>query len=122
MVLPNDIFWIRCSGMLWVVGSGCEWSTWRRQYWSIIVRLEHIQSFQLLIQNCQRLEPLRLIHLRFEPILHFVLPIIFQVLMYVIEMPAIVLTTHCGKGSLKAKKYLLSCSNVNCGIVSNYQE
>lgn len=43
----------------------------------VLVRLENIQTLEFLVQDSQRLEALRLVHLRFEPILDFILSVVF---------------------------------------------
>lgn len=88
----------------------------------VFVGLEYIQPLQLLVQDSKRLKSLRLVHLCFEPVLHFVLPIVFEVLMYVIEVP-VGCIKHVAKhrGEI-GRQYLFNCSNVTCELSATSRE
>lgn len=51
-----------------------------------IVGFEHVEALELLVQDCQWLELLRLLHLQLEPVLDLVLLLLDQVLVVVVEM------------------------------------
>lgn len=65
----------------------------QRRGMSILIGFEYIQALQLLIEDCKRLKSFGLFHLNPEPVLHLVLPIIFEIPMYVIEVPGSALIT-----------------------------
>lgn len=52
------------------------------------VRFEDVEAFQLLVQDGERLEFLRLDHLFLEPVLDLVLLLLDEVLVVVVEMSA----------------------------------
>ena len=54
--------------------------------WLDFIWLKYFQPFELLIEDSQRLEPLRLSHLSFEPIFDFVLLDFLEVLVIVIQV------------------------------------
>lgn len=51
-----------------------------------IVGFEDVESFELLVQDGEGLELLRLVHLRLEPVLDLILLLDYQVLVVVVEM------------------------------------
>ena len=51
-----------------------------------VVGLEDIEALELLVKDGERLEILRLVHLRLEPRLDFILLLLDQVLVVVVEM------------------------------------
>jgi hypothetical protein len=51
-----------------------------------LVRFEYIQTFQLLVYDCQRLEFLRLDDLLVEPILDLILLYLWEFLVIIVEM------------------------------------
>jgi hypothetical protein len=55
-----------------------------------VVGFEYVKAFQLLVQHCQRLELLGLLHLRLEPVLDFILLFFDEVLVVVVEMSVLV--------------------------------
>lgn len=93
-----------------------------RQRGYVFVGLEYIQSLQLLVQDSKRLKSLRLVHLCFEPVLHFVLPIVFEVLMYVIEVPVGCIKQVAKHGGEIGRQYLFNCSNVTCELSAASRE
>jgi hypothetical protein len=65
---------------------------WRRS----VVGFEHVKTFQLLVQHCQRLELLCLLHLRLEPVLDLILLFFDEVLVVVVEMSSLVRIVMAG--------------------------
>jgi len=55
-----------------------------------VIRFEYIEAFQLLVQDCKWLELLRLLHLRLEPVLDFILLFLDEVLVVVVEVSDVV--------------------------------
>jgi hypothetical protein len=53
------------------------WPTCARQNLVVLIRLEYVQALELLVQHSQRLKAFRLLHLRLEPILNFILSVVF---------------------------------------------
>jgi hypothetical protein len=51
-----------------------------------IVGFEYVKTLQLLVQYSKRLELLRLVHLRLEPVLDLILLLHYQVLVIVVKM------------------------------------
>jgi hypothetical protein len=80
----------------------------------VFVGLEDIEALQFLIQDCERLEASRLLHLGFKPIFDFILSVVFQVLVYVIKVSAEHINRRPRASSLHGTidSYLFSCSNV----------
>jgi hypothetical protein len=72
-----------CGGVTGRMRSG--W--WRRRG---VVRFEYVEALEFLVQNCERLEFLRLLHLRLKPVLDFILLFFHKVLMIIIEMSSTV--------------------------------
>ena len=54
-----------------------------------VVGFEDVEAFQLLVQDCEWLELLCLLHLRLEPVLDLVLLFLDEVLVVVIEMSGV---------------------------------
>ena len=74
-------FWYRCT----ICGIR------ERRRGGRIVRFENFEPFELLVEYSERLELLRLGHLRLEPRLDFILFFLNQVLVNVVQMSARVL-------------------------------
>jgi hypothetical protein len=51
-----------------------------------IVGFEDVETFELLVQDGEGLELLRLVHLRLEPVLDLILLLYYQVLVVVVKM------------------------------------
>lgn len=99
VLLGYDVLGVWLSRGFWVMYRGWDGASWDGQGRGIFVGFEHIQTFQFLVQHGKGLESLRLVHLGFEPVLHFVLSIVLQVLMYVIEV-SVLLTRALRKRSV----------------------
>lgn len=52
----------------------------------VVIGFEDIQAFQFLVEDCQRLELLRLDHLCLEPSLNFVLLYFLYILVLVVDV------------------------------------
>jgi hypothetical protein len=55
----------------------------------VVIRFKDIKSFEFLIEDRQRLELLRLDHLGFKPVFHFILPFVLEVLVDIVKVPGI---------------------------------
>jgi hypothetical protein len=64
------------------VGVG-DWGRRRRRG---VVGFEDVEAFEFLIEDCQGLELLCLLHLRLEPVLDFILLLLDEILVVVVEM------------------------------------
>lgn len=80
VVAFNDFIWIWWGSLL-----RCSLGNEIGRAWSII-RLENIQTLELLVQNRQRLEFFGFDHLGLEPILDFILLDFFEVFVIVVKM------------------------------------
>ena len=92
MVFRNNVIWIESSRVLYssIVhrsGGRSACGNGGGRLLRIFIGLEHIQPFQLLIQDSKGLKALRLIHLNFKPILDLILSVVFQILVQVVKMP-----------------------------------
>lgn len=55
----------------------------------VVIRFKDIKPFELLIEDRQRLEFLRLDHLGFKPVFHLILPFVLEVLVGIVKVSGI---------------------------------
>jgi hypothetical protein len=90
MLLCDDILRVKRFRLIGDDGlRGTGRSTGARESLLVFVRFEYVQTLEFLIQYGKWLESLRFLHLCLEPILNFVLSVIFEVLVDVVEVPAL---------------------------------